>query len=107
MLLLAVGAAYMTGWRPLGKPAEPVDGDHSARQSTPAPAPPPLIKGPVQTPEANAAVPSPLNDAPALRLRASTMLAPKPLRSAPTTETPASPDTLTLQSEKWLHSKEP
>jgi hypothetical protein len=108
VLLLAVGTAYMTGWRPLGKPTEPVDvGDATARWSTPSPAPPPAIEGPDQTPGANAAVPSPVNDATALSLRASPMLQPKRLLTAPTAETPASPDTLTLQSEKWLHSKEP
>jgi hypothetical protein len=107
VLLLAMGIAYLTGWRPLGKATDTVDGDSSAALSIPTPALPPVPKGPEQTPNASALATPPSNGAAALKLRASPMLQPKPLAAAPATETPASPDTLTLQSEKWLHSKEP
>lgn len=107
MFLLAVGITHLTGWRPLGRAADALDGETSARLSNPSPAPPPVLKKPEPTEGANPAISAPVSDAVALKLKASPMLQPKPPRMAPATETPASPDTLTLQSEKWLHSKEP
>ena len=109
MLLLSVGIAYLTGWHPLGDSADRTDDPAATSAATPAPVPAPAPVAVRSEPAAAASAPasSPTNDAAALTLRSSTMLLPKSPQPTPSTESPASPDTLTLQSEKWLHSKEP